>query len=68
MSDMIQHAETVLLWRPRSDALTLRLDRAASIIRNTTNNGTFELTLTDDDRGELSALLEEASNRIAHHP
>lgn len=60
--------ETTLPWRPRTDAMTLRLDRAASIIRNTTNVGSFELTLTDDDRGELSALLEQASNEIAATP
>jgi hypothetical protein len=55
-----------LNWRPQTDSITLRLDRAASILRNTSNtDGSFELTLTDADCCELSLLLTQAANEIA---
>lgn len=54
-----------LPYRPATDPITLRLDRWASMLRNFTNDdGTGELTLTDDERIDLSTLLTQAANQV----
>jgi hypothetical protein len=54
---------------PATESTTVRLDRWASILRNWTNDdesgGRGDLTLTDDERIDLSTLLTGAANEIS---
>lgn len=55
-----------LPFRPSSDALTLRLDRWASILDGYSDDGNgAALTLTGDELADLSTLCTAAANTLA---